>query len=104
LGTVADLPIGVAHVPAEVMIWYPEAFPAVHPDVFILSPEIPAAEFGHSWHRWKDGKICFVQPSHWNLATTADEVIEKIADWYFNYAAKKAGLIDEMPAVGRAHV
>jgi hypothetical protein len=104
LGDIGDMPPGVAGVPAKVVVWYPEAFPAIPPFVTLIDPKIGDDEVGHAWHRWADGGICMVRPSHWNLATTADEVIEKVADWYFNYTAKKAGLIDEMPDVGRAPI
>jgi len=46
--------------------------------------------------------VCYVKPSEWQLGTTADEIISKLEDWYFNYVAVKNGLIEEMPDVGRA--
>ena len=41
-------------------------------------------------------------PKNWQIGTTADEIILKLEDWYFNYIALKNGLIEEMPEVGRA--
>jgi hypothetical protein len=38
------------------------------------------------------------------MSSTAAEVIEKTADWYFNYTAQKAGLISKMPDIGRAEI
>ena len=104
LGSIGDMPPGVDAAPAEIIVWYPQAFPAIPPKVLLISPEIGDDEVGHTWHRWRNGEICFVQPSRWNPATTADEVISKVAEWYFNYTAKKAGLIDEMSDVGRAPI
>jgi len=99
-----DVPGGVAAPPLKYLVLYPDAFPALPPHVEIQSPSISLEELGHDWHRWYNGNICYVRPSKWLVSTTADEVIMKIEDWYFNYTAKKAGLIDKMPDVGRAQV
>lgn len=82
---------------------YPEDFPATYPDAFIVSPELPSEEVGHAWHRWpRRGNICFVKPKNWQIGTTADEIISKLEDWYFNYIAVKNNLIAAMPDLGRA--
>jgi hypothetical protein len=82
---------------------YPESFPATYPDAFIVRPELPPGEVGHEWHRWpRRGNICFVKPKNWQIGTTADEIISKLEDWYFNYVAVKNGLVGVMPELGRA--
>ena len=82
---------------------YPEDFPATPPDAFIIRPHLPPEEVGHEWHRWPQrGNICFVKPKSWQIGTTADEIISKLEDWYFNYIAVKNGLIETMPDAGRA--
>jgi hypothetical protein len=102
-GKICDAPEGLAPEPLHVCIIYPEAFPAVRPYVMIVSPKIGMDEIGHAWHRWMDGQVCIVEPGYWQMST-ADEVIEKVADWYFNYTARKSGLIDKMPDIGRAAI
>ena len=67
-----------------------------------ISPKLPPEEWGHKWHRWADGRVCIVHPDRWDISYTARDVIDKVADWYFNYLAYKNGLIGEMPDVGRA--
>jgi hypothetical protein len=104
IGEACDIPEGITAPPLHYAICYPEAFPAVAPFVRILRPEIDPFEWGHEWHRWESGSVCYVRPLHWNIATTADEIIEKVADWYFNYTAKKIGLIERMPDIGRAFI
>ncbi len=42
------------------------------------------------------------KPKNWQIGTTADEIISKLEDWYFNYIAVKNNLIEAMPEVGRA--
>jgi len=91
--------------PFKIRVEYPETFPVDYPDVYILSPDLPADHVGHVWHRWPtSGTICYVKPKEWQLGTTADEVISKCEDWYFNYIAVLSGLIQEMPEIGRARV
>jgi hypothetical protein len=103
-GEVAEAAAGLAPEPLRILIAYPEAYPAARPYVMIVSPKLDAGEVGHAWHRWADGQVCFVEPKYWQMSTTAVEVIEKAADWYFNYTAVKAGLISAMPDVGRAKI
>jgi hypothetical protein len=103
-GKLADAPDCVNPEPLHVHVMYPQAYPATRPYIFIVSPELDPAEVGHAWHRWADGDVCIVEPKYWQMSTTAAEVIEKVADWYFNYTARKAGLIGKMPDVGRAQI
>ncbi len=103
-GEVCVFPPGVLADPLKVIIEYPEAFPASAPRVQVVSPKIDPTEIGHAWHRWPSGNICFIKPRYWQISTTTDEIIAKVEDWYFNYLAKKAGLIENMPDVGRANI
>jgi hypothetical protein len=89
--------------PLQIRLEYPRSFPAELPKVYVIKPELPPEEVGHQWHRWAAwGTICYLKPKDWQLGTTADEIIEKSADWYFNYVAFKNGLIDKLPEIGRA--
>lgn len=89
--------------PLELRLEYPSSFPAEYPNVYVVKPELPAEEVGHDWHRWGGlGTICYVKPKEWHLGTSADQIISKSADWYFNYVAFKNGLTDKMPEIGRA--
>jgi hypothetical protein len=99
-----ELSVGTIRPPAlQLRIEYPEGFPAIYPDAFVIEPTLPEDHVGHKWHRWPTtGTICYVKPKSWQLGTTADNVISKCEDWYFNYIAVTNGLIEEMPDVGRA--
>lgn len=88
--------------PLQIRLSYQDAFPAIRPTVVVLNPSLDPSEVGHDWHRWPDGSICYIRPNEWEVSTTADEVIAKTADWYFNYVALKRGLIPSMPDIGRA--
>jgi hypothetical protein len=101
-GEVSDVPSGIVVAPLRFLLLYMSAYPATPPEVTVLSPNSSPNKLGHDWHRYNNGNVCYVRPTHWRVSTTADEVIEKVADWYFNYTAKKAGLVDAMPDVGRA--
>lgn len=91
--------------PLQLRLEYPISFPVIYPDVFVERPVLPADHVGHKWHRWPNsGTICYVKPISWQLGTTADEIISKSADWYFNYVAVINGMIEEMPEVGRARL
>lgn len=95
---------GVDSEPLELRIAYPEEFPTAPPTVEVLSPHLNPADVGHSWHRWAKGNVCYIRPRDWGISTCADEIVEKVTDWYHNYIAVKRGLIDRMPNVGRATV
>jgi len=101
LGQVHDIPAGVEACPMKFGIVYRDAFPAEPPTVWVLEPELNPSEWGHEWHRWLPGNVCYVRPRNWNVGTTADEIIQKVADWYFNYTARKAGLSPTMADYGR---
>jgi hypothetical protein len=96
-----EVPIGIQVPPLHFRLVYTEAFPAQSPSVEIVSPELNAIEWGHEWHRWENGNVCYVRPVKWQISTTADEIASKVRDWYFNYTAKKNKLIEHMPDVGR---
>jgi len=101
-----EVRIEVGRIKPDTLVYrveYPEDFPASYPDVFVVEPELPIEEVGHTWHRWpRRGNICYVPPGHWQVGTTADEIISKLEDWYFNYIAFKNDLIEAMPDTGRA--
>ena|SRR5438874_10728700 len=88
--------------PLQIQVIYREAFPSIRPTVIVLNPPLDPSEVGHDWHRWADGSVCYIRPNEWEISTTADEVIAKTADWYFNYVAVKRALIPSMPEIGRA--
>jgi hypothetical protein len=94
---------GLVPPPLRLRVDYPESFPAEYPKVYVTSPSIPENEYGHEWHRWGvDETICYIRPNKWQIGTTADQIISKAEDWYFNYVALKHSLIDKMPDEGRA--
>ena len=95
---------GTSAEPLEISVIYPEAFPTRPPVVKVIRPALSPSEVGHQWHRWLEGNVCFIRPTEWSIATTADEVISKVSDWYFNYVAVKRGLIPTMPDSGRAEL
>jgi hypothetical protein len=101
-GRALEIPEGAEAPPLHFLVVYPEAFPATPPGVEIISPELSSTEWGHEWHRWWNGNVCYVRPSRWQVSSSADEIIKKVGDWYFNYVAKKQGMITKMPDVGRA--
>lgn len=95
--TVAERPVDSL----TIRVVYPEAFPTKPPVVEVLNPQLDSKDVGHEWHRWVEGNVCYIRPRDWNIATTADQVIDKVADWYHNYMAVKLGLVDRMPDIGR---
>src|SRR5258706_9029514 len=101
-GRAIEIPEGTDAPPLHFLVEYPEAFPASLPWVEIISPELSPTEWGHEWHRWWNGNVCYVRPSKWQISTTADEIIRKVRDWYFNYVAKKNSLGVRMPVAARA--
>lgn len=101
-GGVADIPMGVTAAPLRVRVVYPSGFPIVAIQVFPISPDLPPEHWGHTWHRWLDGKICFMRPDQWDPDYTARDVTDKVTDWYYNYLAFLHHLIPAMPDQGRA--
>ncbi|HTS05064.1 MAG TPA: hypothetical protein VMP68_05730 [Candidatus Eisenbacteria bacterium] len=96
--------VTVAGSPVElftIRVTYPEAFPTKPPIVEVLNPILDSTDVGHEWHRWVEGNVCYIRPRDWNIATTVDQIIDKVTDWYHNYMAVKLGLVDRMPDVGR---
>ena len=102
--TVTVCVAGVDAEPLHLRLEYLSAFPIKPPHVQIVAPSIDLTETGHTWHRWYDGRICYVRPVDWNISATGDQIIAKAMDWYFNYVAVKRGLISQMPDVGRAEI
>ena len=101
-GQTTARPPSVEAPPLRFRVEYPTGFPVAAIKVFPISPDLPSDEWGHQWHRWEDGRVCIVKPNLWDISYTARDVIEKVADWYFNYLAYKNGLISQMPERGRA--
>lgn len=101
-GELRAFPLGVEAEPLQVRLVYSSGFPVTEIKVFPLSPVLPAEMWGHGWHRYPSGALCLCDPEKWQPSYTAHEVIEKAADWYFNWLALQAGLIQKMPDVGRA--
>lgn len=101
-GEASDRPPSIDAPPLRFRVEYPAGFPVAALKVFPISPALPSDEWGHEWHRWKDGRVCIVKPNLWDISYTARDVIEKVFDWYFNYLAYKHGLIPKMPDAGRA--
>lgn len=101
-GQTSDTPPGVDSPPLFFRVEYPSGFPIAAIKVCPLSPQLPPEEWGHSWHRWPDGRVCIVKPRLWDISYSARDVIAKVGDWFFNYLAYKHKLIAKMPDVGRA--
>lgn len=103
-GEVDLIPESVNGIPLKVRLIYPDGFPIRPPKVYPIEPDLPKELWGHKWHRWEDGNICYVSPTLWDMRFTAVEVVEKIEIWYFNFWAFISGLIDKMPDKGIADV
>lgn len=103
-GEVNLIPEGVEAVPLKVRLIYPNGFPIISPKVYPLEPELPKEMWGHKWHKWEDGNLCYLQPKLWNVQYTTVDVVDKIEIWYFNFLALLFKLIDKMPDEGRADV
>ena len=103
-GEVNLIPEGIEAVPLKVRLIYPDGFPIIPPKVYPLEPELPKEMWGHKWHRWEDGNLCYLQPKLWNVRYTTVDVVEKIEIWYFNFLAFLFKLIDKMPDEGMADV
>jgi hypothetical protein len=100
-GEIADFPAHIEAPPLRILLTYPAGFPVAAIRVTPLSPDLRVEHWGHSWHRWPSGQLCIVEPKRWDIAYTALDVIEKAADWYYNYLAVQHGLAEAMPDVGR---
>jgi ubiquitin-protein ligase len=98
--SVAGLPVD----PFRISVSYPDTFPIRPPRVTVLEPVLDPQHVGHDWHRYIDGSLCYVESKDWTIEPTADEVISKSVDWYYNYMAVARGLIDKMPDIGRAQI
>lgn len=103
-GYVNLIPEGVVAVPLKVRLIYPDGYPIKPPNVYPIEPELPDDFWGHEWHRWQDGKLCYIQPKLWNMQYPAVDIVEKIEIWYFNFLAYEFKLIDKMPDVGIANI
>jgi len=101
-GAVSLIPEGINEPPLRIRIILGEGFPVVAPKIKPISPEIPEEVWGHQWHRWEDGYLCYVKPHLWKVVYHITDIIEKAEMWYFNYLAYKHKLVDKMPDSGFA--
>jgi len=68
-GLVNVIPEGLTEPPLKVQVICPEGYPASPPNVYPVSPEIPEGMWGHKWHRWHDGKLCYIKPINWQVVS-----------------------------------
>lgn len=81
----------------------PAGFPAMGPKVVDVAGCIPPDRRGsHHWHVNPDGSVCFADPTTWSPQYTVADLVDKVADWLVNTVALEAGVLDRMPATGRA--
>ncbi len=90
------------YVPLKIRIIYDVTYPVKAPKVFPIEPEIPEELWGHEWHKWKEGNICYINPKKWNINYYTVDIIEKIEMWYRNFLLLLFGKIKEMPDIGFA--
>jgi hypothetical protein len=103
-GETSDVPKGTEAPPLKFRVVCSPGYPACRPWVQLISPDLGEELIGHEWHRFYDGEICVGRPSAWTPHHMIDEVITKVEDWYFNFVAKRAGLIATFPRTGRAQI
>lgn len=103
-GEVNLIPEGIEAMPLKVRLIYTDGFPITAPKVYPLEPELPKEMWGHKWHRWEEGYLCYVQPKLWNMRYAAVDIVGKIEVWYFNFLAFSFKLIDKMPDEGMSDV
>ena len=88
----------------KVRIVCDDSYPIKAPKVFPIEPEIPEELWGHKWHRWKDGNICYVNPKDWNIDYYVVDVVSKVHAWFVNFLLYTFKIIDKMPDVGMADI
>lgn len=88
--------------PLRLKLIYPSGFPVAPIKVLPLSPHLPTRLWGHEWHRWSDGSLCLGRPELWDITYSARDVLEKSAEWWFNFLSYLFDHVEEMPDVGRA--
>ena len=85
-----------------IRVEYKDSFPFIPPRVYFIKPQIPAHLWGHKWHRWEDGRICFVNPDKWSMNYYAVDIVDKVVQWYTNFILYITKQIEKMPDVGIA--
>ncbi|MDW7669381.1 MAG: hypothetical protein SCJ93_11200 [Bacillota bacterium] len=103
-GKVNDIPEGLTEPPLKIRLIYPDSYPAAPLKVQPIEPEFPDDLWGHDWHRWKEGYLCYIRPKSWEITYTAADVIDKIRIWYFNFLAYKSKMVEKMPDIGKAEI
>lgn len=91
-------------IPLKVRIIYDDSYPISPPKVFPIEPKIPDNLWGHEWHRWEEGNICYVNPKNWSINYYTVDVISKVQTWYINFLLYAFKKIDKMPDVGIATI
>jgi hypothetical protein len=89
----------------RLQVLYPEAFPAVPPQLLPLDPEVPIERRTLTqWHVNGDGTLCLFQSAiDWDLHETAAMLVRKAANWFIEYQLADAGRIEHMTVWGLAH-
>lgn len=86
----------------ELLVVYPEAFPAVPAALFPLDPDPPMNRRTlHRWHVNGDGSLCLMQSAEdWKLTDTAADLVRKASGWYIEYLLVEAGKLETMTESG----
>lgn len=81
---------------------YPEAFPAVPPELFPIAPEVPLDRRTLSrWHVNGDGSLCLMQAAEdWQLTDTAADLVRKASGWFIEYLLLETNAIEKMSVRG----
>lgn len=92
--------LGGAHL--ELQVCYPEAFPAVPPSLYPISPIVPFdRRTRHDWHMNGNGSICLTRHAlDWSLSDTAADLVAKAAGWFVEYRLLEEELINAMSECG----
>jgi hypothetical protein len=86
----------------ELLVVYPEAFPAVPASLLPIDPEVPVDRRTlHRWHVNGDGTLCLMQAAiQWQPSDTAADLVRKAAGWFIEYLLTDSGEIAEMTERG----
>ena len=86
----------------ELVVIYPEAFPAAPPALYPVDPEVPIERrIFHKWHVNGDGSLCLMQAADdWQLTDTAASLVRKASGWFLEYLLVEAGDLAAMTLAG----
>jgi len=90
------------NMPLKIRIVLEDSYPVVAPKIFPIDSNIPKEQWGHEWHKWEEGNICYVNPKDWSQKYYLVEIIDKVKVWNFNFFCYKNELVPQMPDVGLA--